>query len=348
MSRFSPKPQAVSALNAKLFAAGAEAGVTSRPKYAPIPDFGAVVLESRHDPAWSGPPWFNEDFNKFLFVVSGGVWLRTPEQSHRLNQHTLVHVLAHTRHSNTDIPGNPVVVYVIHYREKVMPVPLANALRRQPIMQWNLAGSLASVGRAMRQELQQMLYEQIIRKEGWEAMLISSLIQLGVRALRVLERQNANPLSKDMEASEASEGMRRVADYVAGLATTFYRQQSLDEASAQAGLSRRQFTGLFRRLTGNSWRQHLLALRLAHGAKLLAETGKSVTEIMFECGFGVLSHFHHSFRLAYGCSPNTFRHAQPNQPVDRRVPLWHHPAIDEVGPKTSSPSPSHRQVNGGA
>ena len=52
----------------------------AQPKYAPIPEFGVVVLESRHAPAWSAPGWFDEDFNKFVLLVSGAVVLRTRTQ----------------------------------------------------------------------------------------------------------------------------------------------------------------------------------------------------------------------------------------------------------------------------
>ena len=288
----------------------ADAELTSRPKYVSIPEFGVVVLESRHAANWSGPAWFNEDFNKFLFVISGAVQLRTPEKTWNLHRDSLVHVTAHTKHSNADISAEPVVIYVIHYREQILPAALAIALRRQAITQWNLTAALANVARSVRQDLQQMLYEQVIRREGWQALLISLLLQIGVRVLRVSERQGAKT---DVESIDAVTSLRRVANYVAGLETSFYRQQSLDEAAAQAGLSRRRFTELFRRLTGKSWRQHLLALRLKHGARLLVETGKSVTEIMFECGFDDLSHFHHNFKSSFGCSPKIYRarHATP-------------------------------------
>ena len=41
--------------------------LSARPKYAPIPEFGVVVLESRHSREWSAPGWFDEDFNKISF-----------------------------------------------------------------------------------------------------------------------------------------------------------------------------------------------------------------------------------------------------------------------------------------
>ncbi len=42
--------------------------LTCQAKYAPIPEFGAVVLESHHATTWRGPTWFNEGFNKFKML----------------------------------------------------------------------------------------------------------------------------------------------------------------------------------------------------------------------------------------------------------------------------------------
>jgi len=282
----------------------ADAELTSRPKYVLIPEFGVVAMESRHAANWSGPACFDEDFNKFLFVVSGAMQVRTPDKAWDLRKDSLVHMAAQTKHSNADMPGEPVVVYVIHYREKVLPATLAAALRRQSISHWSLTGSQSNVARSVRHDLQEMLYEQVIRREGWQALVISLLIRLAVRVLRVGERQTAEASS---DSSKAVPSLLRVANYAATLETGFYRQQTLDEAAAQTGLSRRRFTELFRRLTGKSWRRHLLVLRLKHGARLLVETRKSVTEVMFECGFDDLSHFHHNFRSAFGCSPQVYR-----------------------------------------
>ena len=301
MSRNLPASRANSGPSGQARKIGPQSELTSRPKYVTIPEFGVVAVESRHAANWSGPSWFNEDFNKFVFVISGCVQLRTPDVKWDLHQDSLVHVAAHAKHSFKDLRGSPVVIYVIHYREKILPAPLAAALRRQSIHHWRMTGSQSNAARLVRQDLQEMLFEQVIRHVGWEALLVGLLIRLAVRVMRVSERQPA------AVSPEAGSSPLRVANYVAALANDFYRQQSLDEAAAKVGLSRRRFTELFRSLTGTSWRRHLLNLRLQHGARLLLETKKSVTELMFECGFDDPSHFSHNFKSCFGCSPQLYR-----------------------------------------
>jgi AraC family L-rhamnose operon regulatory protein RhaS len=83
---------------------------------------------------------------------------------------------------------------------------------------------------------------------------------------------------------------------VLGLKSRFFRQQTISEAASAMGLSRRQFTELFRKVTGQSWCQYVLGLRLNHAAGLLADTDRSVVAVAFESGFDDLSGFNHSFK----------------------------------------------------
>jgi AraC-like DNA-binding protein len=81
----------------------------------------------------------------------------------------------------------------------------------------------------------------------------------------------------------------------------------MSEAAAAVGLKQRQFTDLFRKVTGQSRRKYLLGLRLNHAAGLLAETDHPVTTVAFESGFDDLSYFNHSFKAAYGRAPLAYR-----------------------------------------
>lgn len=46
--------------------------------------------------------------------------------------------------------------------------------------------------------------------------------------------------------------------------------------------------------------------RLDYAAQLLSENKYNVAEICFMCGFNNLSHFYHSFKKQYGCTPKQF------------------------------------------
>lgn len=84
---------------------------------------------------------------------------------------------------------------------------------------------------------------------------------------------------------------------------------TLEDAAAFAGFSPYHFLRLFRRVTGATPHQYLLQCRLKRAAALLAEPGRSITDIAYDVGFGDLSNFVRSFRRAAGLSPRAFRNA---------------------------------------
>ena len=83
----------------------------------------------------------------------------------------------------------------------------------------------------------------------------------------------------------------------------------LEATAAFAGLSPYHFLRLFRRVTGATPHQYLVRCRLRRAARLLADPGRSVTDIAFDVGFGDLSNFVNAFRRAAGISPRGFRKA---------------------------------------
>ena len=77
----------------------------------------------------------------------------------------------------------------------------------------------------------------------------------------------------------------------------------------QAGVSPFHFLRLFSSVLGVTPHQYLVRSRLRHAARLLAETGPSITDIAYDVGFGDLSNFVRSFHRAAGVSPRRFRQA---------------------------------------
>ena len=115
-----------------------------------------------------------------------------------------------------------------------------------------------------------MLFEQNARQEGWEAILHSRLIDLAVRLVRLVDRRGG---SEPPVFEPGSESIDRVARYAVRIRFQFFRQETIVEAARSVGLSRRQFAELFRKATGQSWRQYVLGLRLKHSAELFSRHG---------------------------------------------------------------------------
>jgi AraC family transcriptional activator of mar-sox-rob regulon len=82
---------------------------------------------------------------------------------------------------------------------------------------------------------------------------------------------------------------------------------SLDEVSAQFGLSRSVLTREFRRHTGKSLIDYCNGRRVEKAAAILAAGKQSVTQAALESGFTNLSHFYRQFKATYGLTPKAFR-----------------------------------------
>lgn len=97
----------------------------------------------------------------------------------------------------------------------------------------------------------------------------------------------------------------------------FHEDVSMAAAAQVASLSPTSFSRWFSLATGKPFVQFLTDMRMAHAYHALTETGKSVTEIAFDCGFNSVSHFIHRFHEIRGMSPREFRRRVASGSLER-------------------------------
>jgi AraC-like DNA-binding protein/mannose-6-phosphate isomerase-like protein (cupin superfamily) len=276
--------------------------IEKSPKQIVLPACGLMVSESRHAPGYSGQ--VKDTASRFHLVIAGHSHWEGGGRHYFLGPDTLLHVPAGQAHSQVDSPNDPVTVFGVHYRPEMLSAALGSQLTALGMLSLDLGSANVNQARVVRSIFQEMLFEQGAGQEGWDMMLQSRLIDLAVRTLRLMRRRGRNDLPAFEPGSDSTE---RVARYALRLKSRFFRQETISEAAHAVGLGRRQFTNLFRKVTGESWRRYVLGLRLNHAAGLLAETERSVVAVAFESGFDDLSYFNHSFKAAYGSSPLAYR-----------------------------------------
>ncbi len=260
------------------------------------------VIESRQSPGQAGQT--RNDCSVFFLVIAGHARWECGRRQYLLGPDTVCHLPAGQVYAQ-DTPGHtPVVTYALHYRPELLAASVRGQLDALGLVAFDLSNTTVNQGQMIRSVFQEMLFEQDARQEGWEVILQSRLQDLGVRVLRLARRRSRADVPLFEPGRDSAD---RVARYALRLRSQFTRQETLPEAARSVGLSRRQFTDLFRKVTGQSWGRYLLTLRLQHAASLLTETGRAVSVVAFESGFQDLSHFHHSFKTAYGCSPLNYR-----------------------------------------
>jgi len=114
-----------------------------------------------------------------------------------------------------------------------------------------------------------------------------------------------------------------------------FRDPELELAAvaACARLSPAHFSHTFHREVGTTLTAYVQSRRVEEAKRLLAGSGKSVTEICFECGFNSLTHFNRVFRRGELSSPTQYRERRrsgtgdplTSTSVARRPLARHHP-----------------------
>jgi AraC family transcriptional regulator, exoenzyme S synthesis regulatory protein ExsA len=87
----------------------------------------------------------------------------------------------------------------------------------------------------------------------------------------------------------------------------FYYPMSLEEYARLTARSLSGFKRDFQEIYGTSPGRWLKQKRLEFSRYLLKNTDKSVTEVIFECGFQNPSHFSREFKSAYNCTPLEYK-----------------------------------------
>ena len=98
----------------------------------------------------------------------------------------------------------------------------------------------------------------------------------------------------------------RVEAICSTLEERYAEPHSLASMAASVAMSPFQFARIFRRLTGRPPHQYLLQVRLEAARRMLLD-GAGVTDVCFDSGFCSLSHFIHTFKRRFGCTPSAVR-----------------------------------------
>ncbi|ADL34438.1 transcriptional regulator AraC family [Butyrivibrio proteoclasticus B316] len=104
-------------------------------------------------------------------------------------------------------------------------------------------------------------------------------------------------------------GINKVTEY---LTDNFSRDISLNEMAELAGFSPYYFLRRFKKETGLTPHQFLISARMSAAKYNLSNTGMTVSEIAYACGFEDESAFCYSFRKREGITPKEFRLSKNN------------------------------------
>ncbi len=87
----------------------------------------------------------------------------------------------------------------------------------------------------------------------------------------------------------------------------FQQNISLEEMSELTNMTVPSFCRYFKKQSGKTFTQFVNEFKVIHACKLLSETGRSISDICFECGFNNFSHFNKQFKNVTGKNPSEYR-----------------------------------------
>lgn len=112
------------------------------------------------------------------------------------------------------------------------------------------------------------------------------------------------------EAAEDKETLAAVHALMTGKRAYLDVNLNLDRLARKVGIPTRQISAAINRETGQNVSQYVNGYRIAEACRLLEETQKPVTEIMFDVGFQTKSNFNREFRRTTDMTPRQWRERQ--------------------------------------
>ncbi len=120
--------------------------------------------------------------------------------------------------------------------------------------------------------------------------------------------EGARTLASSSYAKVAVEDdSRRILKVKNFIAKNYMDEIRLAQLASIAGMSPSAFSRFFKLHTGRNLSDYIIDIRLGYAARMLVDTGHSISEISFDCGFNNLSNFNRIFKRKKGCSPSEFR-----------------------------------------
>lgn len=261
------------------------------------------IAETRHERPCQYPLHFHEA-HEFLFILSGSGKFRVGSVLHPLAEHDLVFLKRGERHQILDGPETLIHRYSLYFREnavgrdreaarfleglkRLAPGEVRLSARENPL----LANHLLLFRELFFEFSQKPLGSPLLQK--------AKLTELMIFYARALKAR----MNRDAAASPQVE--QKILLLMEDLQVNYFRPQSLRSAAERIPLGERQFSRLFKKVSGFSFVKYLNRLRIQAARRLLTEKGH-IAAAAFESGFENLPYFYRVFKSETGKTPGDF------------------------------------------
>lgn len=151
---------------------------------------------------------------------------------------------------------------------------------------------------------EKIIQEATLKQVGYQLMLTNLVTQIAIILLRNHLGVRPNPHLELSRFGLVDRRLRRAIEYIHA---NYHQEIVLSEIADAAFLSEYHFAHLFKKITGLTPNNYLIAVRLEQAKKLLAETDESISNVSLAVGYTSQSHFTKVFRNFTGLTPAKYR-----------------------------------------
>ena len=102
-------------------------------------------------------------------------------------------------------------------------------------------------------------------------------------------------------------GNKRIDKIISFINSNYTRALKLDEIAGMASMNSSAFCRFFKEVTGKTFLQYVMDMRIGYACKLLVIGDMEILQIAVECGFDSISHFNRTFKQLTGLTPTQYR-----------------------------------------
>ena len=238
-----------------------------------------------------------------IYIVEGGAEFKINNKNYTVSKDSIIFISNLESHE-LRVLEHPYKRYFIlvkpdHFQSLINQPVLASIFKHRPshfahVINLNtcLKNGLESIIKSM--------YEEYTKKEDfWDTILASNLNMFFIQLYRM--HKEFFPLST---LNRSTSTVLEVQKYI---------DENFTESISLAGVSKLFYTDfyylshLFKKVTGYSFKDYLILLRISKAKDLLFYTAENVTSIALSSGFGNVNHFIRIFKKFEGITPYQYR-----------------------------------------
>lgn len=102
-------------------------------------------------------------------------------------------------------------------------------------------------------------------------------------------------------------GSSRMDKIIAFINSNYTHALRLDEVAEKANMNSSAFCRYFKEVTGKTFLQYVMDMRIGYACKLLTLGDMEISQIAMECGFDSISHFNRMFKQLVQLTPTQYR-----------------------------------------